>query len=69
MTLTCSWFKPALIHAIEAIVVLGIAILVVHFFPEQQTEVGVIAVGLLAFLAKGLRASNSPVPDYVNGSK
>jgi hypothetical protein len=69
MQLKRSWLKPTFIHTIEAVAVLGLAIVLANFFPEQRMEIGILAVGVFAFITKGLRASDSIVPDYVNGPK
>ena len=58
------------LHASEALVVLGFSVGMAHFFPEHKNEVFVAAFGLLSALAKGARIADSvPVPDYINPSK
>lgn len=59
-----------ILHASEALVVLGFSVGMAHFFPEHRDEVFVAAFGLLSALAKGARISDFvPLPDYINPSK
>jgi len=59
-----------LLHAAEAIVVFGMALLVAHFFPEHKEEASGAAVAILSFLARSARTSDAvPIPDYINQPK
>jgi glucose/arabinose dehydrogenase len=59
-----------ILHTIEALAALGVALYVAHAFPEYQPQALVVAFGLLSLLAKGARVSDKvAIPDYVNPPK
>lgn len=56
-----------ILHTVEALVALFVALFIASRFPEYQVQAFVIIFGVLSFLAKGARTSDSvPVSDYVN---
>lgn len=61
-----TWLLSTLWHVGEAVIVLAVALVVAHFFPEHRDAAALAAVAALSALAKGLRSSDAPVPDYVN---
>lgn len=60
--------KSIMLHTVEAVIVAVLAIVVAYFFPEHSTTAGVIAFGALSAIAKAVRVTDIPVPDYVNGN-
>lgn len=61
--------KSTLLHTLELAIVLLLAVGVSYFFPEHRLEaLGIVGIALGGF-TKYLRASDVPIPDYVNGEQ
>ena len=58
--------KPTLFHTLELIVVFGVAFGIVKLFNVDSNTYQVLIGLVIASLTKFARASELPVPDYVN---
>ena len=63
-------YAQCIIHTTEAVVILGIAVLLSYLFPAHKEEAALVAFAVLSYLAKLLRTSPfSPIGDYVGGAR